>query len=76
MANKIDKKDIIERLEVSLRHRQDKIRELEHELNVEKDAEDTWGGHDGPDFMDRENELQVMIRVVKDLEETIAKLRK
>lgn len=49
---------------------------LEKELNEEKDNEDTWGGHDGPGYMDLENELIVRVELLKDIEEKIHKLTK
>lgn len=49
-----------------------RIKWLEKELNQEKDNEDTWGGHDGPGYMDLENDLQLRVAMLKEVETKIA----
>lgn len=53
----------------------ERIEWLEKELNVEKDMEDTWGGHDGSDFMDLENELRVVVEMLKFVESRLKKYK-
>jgi len=50
-----------------------KIRELEDELNEEKDNEDTWGGHENPGYMNLEEDLRTKTMMLKDLDEMIKK---
>lgn len=50
-----------------------KIKQLETELNEEKDNEDTWGGHDGPGYMELEHELLLRVEFLKEIEIKIKK---
>jgi len=52
-----------------------RISEIESELNEEKDNEDTWGGHEGPGYMDTEAELLLRVELLKDIEKRISALR-
>jgi len=52
------------------------INELESELNEDKDNEDTWGGHESPEYMNLEEDLRAKIMMLKDLDEMIKKYAK
>lgn len=53
----------------------EKIVWLEKELNEEKDNEDTWGGHEGPGYMDLENDLMLRVELLKEIEKKLEKIK-
>lgn len=68
----MDTKDILIKKKIELLKR---IKWLENELNEEKDNEDTWGGHEGPGYMDLENDLVIRVQFLKEIEEKLRKLK-